>query len=509
MRVLYVLLIALMILASCGDPASPEAAIVSPTSVPVSSPVAQPSDTVQPAAEVDQDEGGLDNGEDPTPTETPTLPVPPDVGTIADPVGAVEVVMAYLREQYGESSPQADAIWRPDRDLPAEPVGGFSVGMTAESAPNWQVSATYEVDLSGDLRFRISVASEITVFRWEGEVDSAGSIVELAAPPGSQQAACWFGRVQEMPEDPSIDDCLVLPPEGAHALLVGLEGVDQKMEAAIAELRASGAAGHFFGTVMWDPTDCGGYRLVVSDLRPDGTGEGAGDPVPVQAWTGTLRGNPTSAQFDDYFLLSPYPLRLGVEAADPALGDQLAALRDSSAVLRLSGEVACPAVDYHGAQIRVHQVDVVMEAPTRPQEYDNWIAYQNATHHYTLWHPADWTLESGNLNESVTFLGPLVDSEYWPVVTIAHPSTPLHRPPAGSEVQTWFDEQGMHYDELTELGGFPALRIIQPGGPGAYGSDQFALIRGEQLYTVSFLHTGGREDWALYDKFLASFSFSP
>ena len=150
-----------------------------------------------------------------------------------------------------------------------------------------------------------------------------------------------------------------------------------------------------------------------------------------------------------------------------------------------------------------------MDAPLVPEGYDEWLPYQNATHNYTLWHPADWTIESSNLDESVTFLGPLVDGEHWPVVSLAHPSTPQHRPSANSDVQSWFDECGMHYTELTELANLQALRITQAAGPGAYGSDQFALIRGEQLYTVSLLHTGGQEDWALYDKFLEGIHFLP
>ena len=220
-----------------------------------------------------------------------------------------------------------------------------------------------------------------------------------------------------------------------------------------------------------------------------------------------MRGTTAAAQFDDYFFLSPYPVRFGLEGADPAVGAQLAALRDSGAVVQLWGEVTCPAVDYYGAQITVRRIETVMEAPIRPEGYEGWLAYQNATHTYTLWHPEDWTMLGTNLDESVTFQGPLIDDEVWPVVTISHPNTPLYRPPPGMDLQAWYEAKGVHYDSPAVLAGLPALRTSHPGGAGSYGSDQFALIRGEQLLTVGFLHTGGREDWALYDKLLTSFSF--
>jgi hypothetical protein len=112
-----------------------------------------------------------------------------------------------------------------------------------------------------------------------------------------------------------------------------------------------------------------------------------------------------------------------------------------------------------------------------------------------------------NLDESIIFQGPLVDGDYWPVVTVAHPSGPLHRPPAGTDVGAWYDSHGMQYDSQTVVAGLPALRVSTPGGPGSYGTDLFAFIHEEQLYSVGFLHTGGREDWALYDQFLAGMTF--
>lgn len=65
----------------------------------------------------------------------------------------------------------------------------------------------------------------------------------------------------------------------------------------------------------------------------------------------------------------------------------------------------------------------------------------------------------------------------------------------------------MSYDVQTELAGLPALRVTTQGGAHSYGSDQYYLIHGEQLFMIGILHAGGREDWELYEKFLESFSF--
>ena len=201
------------------------------------------------------------------------LPVSEADLAAGDPAAAVEIVMAHLWKRYGEGVPPAGARWMADRELPAEFDDGFTVGFASESAENWQVTVTYVLDTTGKALMRVSVSSEITVFRWEGEVDVSGEVSELVAPPGPQAAACWYGRIREMPADSSYDDCLVLPPEGAGAPMIGLVGADQGIENEIADLRTSGAYVHFFGTLEWDPTNCGGYRLVVSVLWPEGSGE--------------------------------------------------------------------------------------------------------------------------------------------------------------------------------------------------------------------------------------------
>jgi putative hemolysin len=329
--------------------------------------------------------------------------------------------------------------------------------------------------------------------------------VSPSAPTG-EPVACWYGRVDSAPPDAAIEDYLVLLPEEARRA-VDVVGADEAVEAEIVALRDSGTYAHFWGRLDCDAPAWGGCRLVVDRLRPEGPGFPFFDPDPVEGWTGSVFGTPTGAQFDNYFVRSGnIPMRYGIDSADAAISAQLENLNDAAVIVRVWGQVTCPAIDFQGSQIQVDRLEIVMEASAEAG-YEGWKPYLNETFGYALWYPGGCTVMGANLDESIQFVGPLVDDEHWPVLTVSHRNCDFCRPPVGTDVGKWLDDVGIAYDEIVEIAGFPAAHFRQDTGPGAYPSDGYYFIRGDQLFFVSILHAGWQEDWELYNKFLQCFTF--
>ncbi|MCK4451820.1 MAG: hypothetical protein KAX26_14650, partial [Anaerolineae bacterium] len=152
-------------------------------------------------------------------------------------------------------------------------------------------------------------------------------------------------------------------PEGAGE--IGLTGADADVEAEIVALRDKeepGKYAHFWGTLTCDVPDYGGCQLVVIRLDPGMPPGPRFDPDPVEGWQGQLFSVPGMAQFEEYFVLDgPFPVRYGFQGADEALQTQLEDLRDTSAIIRIWGEIQCGVPSYGGCGIRVKRFELVSE----------------------------------------------------------------------------------------------------------------------------------------------------
>jgi|GEM_PF-3072146 hypothetical protein len=62
-------------------------------------------------------------------------------------------------------------------------------------------------------------------------------------------------------------------------------------------------------------------------------------------------------------------------------------------------------------------------------------------------YPADVMVTEAGNGISVSFYGPVVDGENWPMISISHPDNEISHPPAGISVIDWLVETG----QLTEL----------------------------------------------------------
>jgi len=143
---------------------------------------------------------------------------------------------------------------------------------------------------------------------------------------------------------------------------------------------------------------------------------------------------------------------------------------------------------------------------------DGWKIYRNRTVGYRFDYPADASVTSADDPlKTVTITGPLVGDEHWPIIFINHPSDRAdYRPPEGADLTQWLTDHNLVVDERQpdmQIAGATAIHTRRSRSPQAFASDSYYFARSGQLYTIVILHTGDKEDWTLYDRFLASFQF--
>jgi hypothetical protein len=271
-------------------------------------------------------------------------------------VAARDAALAYLSEFYAEEGPSPGLVWT-EEFIPSE--GWAPSGTYPYAAGEWWVTVYYTgVEPES---YEMLAANETTGFQWEGTVDGRGTVTERSAPAAEQTIACWCASVHRLPEGAQFDDYLALAPEGAGE--IGVEGADAEIESQLQALRGEegpGSYAHFWGRLNCDVPDVGGCQLLVTRLRPEGPGAPIPDPEPVEGWEGRIVGNPSGAQFDDYFVLAgDFPVGFGIGSSDPQLATQLESLRDTQTTVRVWGQVTCPAIDSFGTHIVVTRIEVV------------------------------------------------------------------------------------------------------------------------------------------------------
>src|SRR4030042_2068566 len=93
---------------------------------------------------------------------------------------------------------------------------------------------------------------------------------------------------------------------------------------------------------------------------PPGTSEEIAD------WWGVIKSTEFGAQYDDYFErqdLGQQFIYFGIDSMDPAVQEQIKALRDSGKILHLYGTLLSNVPDFNGLQIQVDRIEVEEQDP--------------------------------------------------------------------------------------------------------------------------------------------------
>jgi putative hemolysin len=153
-------------------------------------------------------------------------------------------------------------------------------------------------------------------------------------------------------------------------------------------------------------------------------------------------------------------------------------------------------------------------SPTPAAEFaaDGWRIYRNEEFGYRFDYPPDAQLVADdNPLRSLSVVGPVVDGESWPQFTISHPADrDDYRPPEDVDLETWLIDHDLLGDERqpdVQIAGTTAIHVRFNRSPQSYAYDRYFLAKSGQLYMIVIGHTGDKEDWELYNRFLQSIQF--
>jgi hypothetical protein len=177
----------------------------------------------------------------------------------------------------------------------------------------------------------------------------------------------WQGHIVSLPDGSQYDDFVILSPEGTGEL--GLTGATPEIEAEIRTLRdvpeSPNKFVHLWGLLSCDVDDYNGCQLVVDKLRygyPNTVEE------EIDSWEGTITSGTMQGGLSHVFELSgEYPMWYSIQSSDdPTLQAQIESLRDTGAVIQVSGQLLVGFPDVNGTRIEPSELTVI-EAGTQEQ----------------------------------------------------------------------------------------------------------------------------------------------
>ena len=256
---------------------------------------------------------------------------------------------------------------------------GNTQPVSEQQEPEQEVAAIDQVD---------SLPEEPLATETEEEVPIAPTTIDVTA---------WLGHIASLPEGSQYDDMVVLSPEGTGEF--GLTGATPEIEAEIRSLRDAEGPNefvHLWGTLSCDIDDYNGCQLMV-----DQTQYGANySEEEIVGWVGTITSGTMQGESSHVFELSgEYPMWYSIHASqDQTLQAQIESLRDTGAVVQVSGKLLVGFPDVNGTRIEVSELTVI-EAGTQeqpaPETFDptvDWLVFISDRYDYKIKYLQEATL---------------------------------------------------------------------------------------------------------------------
>lgn len=283
-------------------------------------------------------------------------------------------------------------IWVTVLILASLACGSFKVGV---------VTPTPEGDLkpvSGDQETKSEVAVPQATESQPSDEISPETVEETGDILSGLEATAWLGHIASLPQSSQFDDMLVLSPVGTGEL--GLSGATPELEAEIRSLRdAEGPQEwvHLWGEINCQVDDYNGCQLLVDRLQY-GANYSEGEVVD---WVGTIKQHTFNGGDSSVFeLIGDYPMWYSIHASqDQELQSQIEQIRNTGALVKVSGQLLIGIPDVNGTRIEVSDLEVV-EPGTEPQpEVDvdlsvstDWPLFVNDRYGYQIKYPMDATI---------------------------------------------------------------------------------------------------------------------
>jgi len=223
------------------------------------------------------------------------------------------------------------------------------------------------------------------------------TLEELAGSPEIVVTA-WLGHIASLPEGSQYDDFVMLSPEGTGEF--GLAGATPEIEAEIIELRdADGPReyAHLWGVLTCGIEDYNNCQLVVDKIQYGANYSEEG----VAGWEGTIHSSTFNSGTSYVFQLKgDFPMWYSIYASqDESLKAEIESLRDTGALVRVSGTLLVGIPDVNGTRIEVSSLEVLEPGTAAQPPLDDtidptadWPVFVNDRYNYQVRHPIDATI---------------------------------------------------------------------------------------------------------------------